>query len=198
MGKSYSSSPKRVLLISAIIFVVMFLVFAFARGKFELYGLGLGAFFGALFALFPLVFGLGQKVELSDKEINYSSNLLALFISKFKKRLLLSGVDEVRLGIPKFNRNQATFAAINISTTNDEITFNPDMFDNTTLHNLFQELKTRNPNIKFDNYALNLIEQGKDGAVFRKTVLGNFIWTALLIILIGLISLILFKLGVVS
>lgn len=198
MGKSYSSSPQKVLLISAIIFIVMCLIFAFSRGKFELNGFGLGAILGALFALFPLVYGFGQRVELTDREISFSSNLLTLFISKFKKKLLLSEVDEIRLGIPKFNKNQATFAAINISTPNDEITFNPDLFDNEMLHDLFQALKTQNPNIKFDNYALNLVSQGKDSGVFRKTVFGNFIWTALLIITIGVISLLMFKLGVIS
>ena len=183
---------------SVIIFFVMCFIFAFGRGKFELYGLSLGVAFGLLFALFPLVYGFGQKVELTDKEISYSSSLLAVIISKFRKKLLLSEVDEIRLGISKFNKNNATFAAINISGKNDEISFNPDLFNNVTLQNLFQELKTQDPNIKLDNYALNLIEQGKDSGTFRKTVFGNFIWTALLIIVIETVSLLLFKLGIVS
>lgn len=196
--KTYSSSPTKVVFISAVIFIVICLVFTFSRGKFELNSLGLGVTFGLLFALFPLVYGFGQKLELTDKEISYSSSLLALFISKFKKKLLLTQISEVRLGTPKFNKHQATFAAINISSENDEITFNPDLFNNVILQNLFQELKTRNPNIKFDDYSLNLIEKGKDGGVFPKMVLGNFLWTALLIILIGIISLVFYKMEIIS
>lgn len=188
--KSYSSSITKVVFILAVIFTVICLVFTFSRGKFELNGLGLGAIFGLLFALFPLVFWFAQKVELTDREISCSSNLLALFIGKFKKKLLLSQICEVRLGIPKFNRHQATFAAINISSENDEITFNPDLFNKSTLHNLFQELKTKNPNIKFDTYSLNLIEKGEDGGAFPKMVLGNFLLAALLIIIFGIISLV--------
>lgn len=198
MHQSYSSSHKKVFLISAIIFIVMCFIFAFARGSFELNGLGLGAIFGGLFALFPLMYGLGQKFDLTDKEIIYRSNLFALFISKFKKKLLIAEINEIRLGIPKSNINRATFAAINISTSKDEITFNPDLFDNMTLHDLFQELRVRNSGIKFDNYALRLIGQGKDSNVFRKTVFGNFILAALLIIVIGAISLMLSNLGVIS
>lgn len=196
--KSYSSSVTKVVFISAVIFTVICLVFTFSRGKFELNGLGLGAIFGLLFALFPLVFGFGKKVELTDNEISYNSNLLVLFISKFKKKLLLSQISEVRLGTPKFNKLQATFTAINISSENEEITFNPDLFNNSTLHNLFQELKARNPNIKFDTYSLNLIEKVEDGGAFTKTVMGNFLWTALLIILFALISLVLYKIEIIS
>jgi len=161
-------------------------IFAYARGSFELKGLGIGVVFGGLFALFPLVYGLGQKIDLSDKEISYSSNLLTLFISKYKKKLLLSEINEIRLGMPKINKNHTTFASINISTPYNEISFNPDLFSNITLHDLFLELKVRNQNIKLDNYSHNLIEKGKDSNVFRKTVFSNFVRSLL------------FKLGIIS
>jgi hypothetical protein len=197
MDKSYSASRKKVLFISATVLVVLCLVFAFSRGKFEVNGLGLGTIFGFLFALLLIIYGFGQKVELSKKEISYSSNSLALFINKFKKRLQLSEIIEIRLGIPKFNKNNATFAAVNIATTNEEISFNPDLFDNTTLRNLFRELRNQSPNIKLDDYTLNLIE-GKDDRVFQKMVLGNLLWTTLLIILIGIISLLFYKMEIIS
>lgn len=86
MPKTYSSSPQRVLLISVLILVVISLVFAFARGKFELQGLALGIGFGALLAVIPLVVGLGQKVELTDAEIWYSPHLLASQFAQLQKR----------------------------------------------------------------------------------------------------------------
>lgn len=195
--KSYSSSPTKVVFISSVIFTAICLVFTPSKGKFDLTGLGLGATFGLLFALFPLVYGFGQKIKFTESEISYSSSLLACCISKFKKKLLISQIREVRLGTPKFSKYQATFAAINISSENDEITFNPDLFNNDTVQNLFQELKTRNPNIKFDNYSLNFIEKGKNGGVSTKMVFSNFLWTILLIIFVGITSLVLFKLDII-
>lgn len=174
MKKTFSSSQKKVLLITLVIFSVIFIIFNVFVGKYEKTGLVLGVAFGLVFAMFPLFYGLGQKIEVTDKEFIYSSNILVLFFSRLKKKLLISEIIEIRLGVPKFNKGLNTFAAINISTQKEEISFNPDLFDSTTMQNLILTLKLKNPHLKLDNYANSLMEQGKDGGLFRRILFKEF------------------------
>ena len=77
INKTYKASVSKVVFMSLVVFVLTSVVFAFSRGKFELNVLGIGATFGLLLALFPLIYGLGQRVELSSTEIIYSFNLFS-------------------------------------------------------------------------------------------------------------------------
>lgn len=68
-----------------------------------------------------------------------------------------------------------TYSAVNISSKDKEVTFNPDLFNDSTLKGLFLELKLLNPNIVFDKYSSNIMEIGKDGGVFFKSVFTKFL-----------------------
>ena len=196
--KVYRSSSKKILIVASVLFLVMLAVFSFARGSFEVEGFKLGLFFGALPALLITFFGYGQVVKVSQTEVIYSSSLLTLLIDGLKVKIPVNELTEIRLGLPKINQTRATFAAINISSQDKEITFNPDLFDNGTLQSLFAEIKRLNESVKMDDYATSIMETGGDKGAFPKKVLGNFLGSALLIVLVGLITIFMYKSGIAS
>jgi hypothetical protein len=170
-----TASWKRVWGVSAIIFLILSFAVAFSRGSFDFTGLKLGVMIGTGFAAFPLFYGLGQRIEISEDEVIYSAHLGDLVVNNTKKRIPITEVEEVRLGKPRLNKGVTTFAAMNITGKNREITFNPDLFESSVLVILFKELKLRKPGVKFDEYVENLIEKGSDGGVFRKKVFRNLL-----------------------
>jgi hypothetical protein len=196
--QTYVPSVKKLLLVSAAFITTLSLAFAFARGFFDLGGLGLGAIAGGLFALFPAFYSLGVKIEITDRELRYSPHALALLINRLQKKVALGDITRVRLGLPRKNIHLATFAAINIVSPSGEITLNPDLFDPSTLHKLFRELQDKNPHINFDSYAQKLINNEEADGLFSKTVFRNAAATMLLMLIVGIVALGLFRLGLVS
>lgn len=146
---------------------------ALSKGSFDIAGLKLGMMIGAGLAVFPLFYGLGQRIEILKDEVVYSAHLGDLVVNNTKKRIPIMEVEEIRLGKPRINKFVNTFAAINISSKDKEITFNPDLFESSTLATLFRELGARNGKIKFDNYSLSMMEKGRDEGLFRKNVWKN-------------------------
>lgn len=195
----YSSSKKRVLYVFFVILISFVLTFSFAHEGFDVYGLKLGLIFGTLMGLFPLFFGLGQTVFVENTKISYSSNLIDLLFRKSNlKQININDIKFVGLGIPKMNKNVASFAAINISSEDKEITFNPDLFDTTTLKKLFSKLNSDNSNISFDKYSSAILEAEKPDKIFRKVVIKNFSLTVVLMMVMVLLLLYLNHLNVVS
>jgi len=195
--RKFLISWHKTIVVSFTIFIVLSLVFAFARGRFELYGLTWGMLIGSLFGAFPLM-ALGTRIEVNENEVRFCGGVLSLIFPKKCKSILLSSVREVRLGLPKINKGMSTFAAINISSEKDEITFNPDLFRKQTLMDLFRHLKNRAPNIRFDKYSQKMLERGVGHSELIGTVGKNFARSVVIVMIVGLIVLILYRVNIVS
>jgi len=197
---TFTASYKKVLIAFLAFVLILGTIFSFSLKKTsspDLEGFLFGAATGAVFGLVVLFFRFGQRVKIFNNQVEYSPHLLSIFISKLSKRLVIPEVKEVALGLPKINQ-EATFAAINIRTDNQEITFNPDLFDEITLQKLFAKLQQLNPNILFDSYATRIIKGESGDKVFRIKVFGNFSRTILLMFFIALLSIGLYKTKLLS
>lgn len=170
---TYPISYRKVLIISVIMFGGLSLAFSFTPGQFDIESMKMGMIIGGGFTLLLQMLVFGQKVEITGGEVIYYPNWIAWIVSTYKKKLILPGIREVRLGLPRKNKEKRTFAAINISSQNEEISFNPDLFDFLTLVALFKELR-KNQSIKFDEFSLKLMDRGDDRDSFRRQVFGNF------------------------
>lgn len=196
----FAASYKKIFTVFSAFVLILGIVFSFSFNKGsspDLEGFLVGVAVGSMFGLFVLFFGLGQRASIDNEFIRYSSNLLSVVFPNLKKSIRLNEVKEVSLGLPKMNQ-RATFAAINIRSNDKEITFNPDLFNESTLHRLFLQLQKSNPSISFDNYSSNIIAGKGSEPVFRKTVLKNFGMIATFIVLVGVVGISLYSLGVLS
>lgn len=178
----FSISWVRTIFVSLVLFTVLTLVFAFSKGHFEWYGFKWGMFFGAMFAVFPLMV-LGTRIEIDEYKVIFRRGILSLIFPKYYKSISLSSIKGVRLGLPQKNKATSTFAAINIASVSDEISFNPDLFDRETLQSLFRSLKNSVPNIKLDNYAKNILENENGQGELIKTVGRNFLASVVVILI---------------
>lgn len=170
--ETFTASYRRVLIVFSAFVLILGTIFSFSLKKtsipsFE--GFLFGAAMGGVFGLLVLSFGFGQKLEISGNQINYSPHLLSTLLSGLRKRLIISEIKEVVLRLPKINQ-VATFAAINIRTENQEITFNPDLFDESTLQKLFLKLQQLNTNIQFDLYAVRIMKGVSGNRLFKTKV----------------------------
>lgn len=180
----FPASKIRTFYLLLLILVFCITIFSNARGHFEIYGFWLGTIFGLLFGSFLVFVGLGQRIIIDNEVVSYASNLFQLiFKLPGLRNMNIEDIEEVRLGIPRINKNMTTMAAINISSSNDEISFNPDLFENRTIVSLLRKLRDGNPQIKFDQYSTSLMLAGNDNHRLRTTVLKNFYVTVLLITL---------------
>jgi len=206
----YGSSVKSVLsLFFALVLIPGLLFGHLLKGNFPvvsdnkvlLYinGFEFGATVGAMFGVFVLFYGLGQKVLITEDEFIFSRNLLSLFVKRFRERIKISQIEEVILGLPK-KHYRATFAAINIRSTDQEIAFNPDLFDRKTLQKMFADLNYRNSNIRFDQYGQALIRGESGEKVLALTVLKYSLLTVVFMISIPLLAILIHKMagGIIS
>lgn len=207
MERVYPNSIKKIFIVF-FVFFVFFLIMGIWDGLHSkwykpfdinifIIDFSIGLFFGAL--LLGATFR--AKLILTEQRITYYPSFVLHFLDTlFKKEnaLDLSEIQEVRLGTPRLNKNVATFAAINIASANKEITFNSDLFEKGILQCFFKDLQQKNPSIKFDNYSLSIIQVGSDQHIFAYTVLKNFILTALLLVINGILFLLLYGVGVLK
>lgn len=173
--KVFSHSKAKVLAIVFAIFFVLTLSMAITPKGFSMDNLTLSTIFSTLFSLVVIYYGFGQEIEIKDSKIKFYSNLGSKFLEREKEGLPINEVLEVRLGTPRINKSMRTYSAVNISSKDKEVTFNPDLFNDSTLKDLFLELKLLNPNIVFDKYSSNIMGIGKDGGVFFKSVFAKFL-----------------------
>lgn len=196
MQRTFYSSIKKAFVAYSFIVLLLAVGFGFHNWRFELVGFGWGALFGAILGLFVFILG-SQKISINNNYVTCGNSLFTMVSKKFGKSLELLKIREVRLGTPRFN-NVATFAAINIATDNEEITFNPDLFKVSTLQNLFKELKLKNPHISFDNYSTTVMNGQSGQKIFAKRVLKTFTLIVILILTIPIIPITLYKLRIIS
>ncbi len=173
--KVYSHSKAKVLTVVFVIFCLLTFSMALTPKGFSTENLTLSTILSTLFSLIPMYYGFGQEVEIKNSKIKFYSNLGSKFLDRDKEGLPINEVLEVRLGTPRINKSMRTYSAVNISSKDKEVTFNPDLFNDSTLKNLFLELKLLNPSIVFDKYSSNIMGIGKDGGVFFKSVFAKFL-----------------------
>ncbi len=157
MNATYHQSYRKLFLLTICILVFFSVIFAFSRTNFDISGLGLGFGIGVGFAMLIALLGYGQQLEVNEKEIKFYQNFLSKIIGKQTTNLPITELDTIRYGSPQMN-NMNTFLAINISTKTGEISFNPDLFEKTTIGNLFRKIKELNARVVFDELAIEVMK----------------------------------------
>lgn len=172
--KVFSHSKAKVIAIIFVIFCMLTFGMALTSSGFTTKNLTLSTILSTLFSLIPMYFGFGQEIEIKNSSVKFYANLGSKFLDKEKEGLPISEVKEVRLGTPSINKSMSTYGAVNIFSGDREVSFNPDLFNDSTLKDLFLELKRINPNIVFDKYSSNIMTKGDDKGVFFWSVFSNF------------------------
>ena len=149
----YPNSKRKVFLVILVIFIFFCLVFSFTKGEFDPYGFEIGFVISTAFSLVIVFNELGRHITITKDGVVYYPNMLNKLLREPASKILISQIKSIRLGLPRVNKQMSTFAAINISSDDKEISFNPDLYDNSVIQKLFKELKARNPKIKLDKYS---------------------------------------------
>lgn len=196
MAHSFKPSTRKTYVIAAFFLLFCTLIFGFSRGIFEITAALTGFYFGLIFSGIIIFFSLGQRISIIEDEIQFFSNFLELYRNKPQKKLLISRITQVSLGLPSLNKAK-TFSAINILTTTEEISFNPDLYADNTLHTLFRALKEKNSSISFDNYTQKIYLGNKSTGEFTQSVLKNFFQIIILPTICVIFVLICYKLELI-